>query len=75
MEEQSYDLFTQMKVILIGLMKNLLVESYRDNHQNGISPLLDYGINCVKGFSLDYMHLVCLGVVKRILWFFQTRSS
>jgi len=38
-------------------------------HQNGISPLSEAGIPCVTGFCLDYMHLVCLGVVKRILWF------
>ena len=38
-------------------------------HQKTPSPLLDVGILCVNQFPLDYMHLVCLGVVKRILVF------
>lgn len=38
-------------------------------HQHAISPIQTAGFNCVNGFSLDYMHLVCLGVVKRILTF------
>ncbi|XP_052257857.1 uncharacterized protein LOC127862672 isoform X3 [Dreissena polymorpha] len=43
---------------------------YRDTgHQMGETPLVTYGINCVKSFALDYMHMVCLGVVKRILGF------
>lgn len=41
---------------------------YKD-HQINRSPLLEIGVECVKGFPLDYMHLVCLGVVKRILSF------
>ncbi len=39
------------------------------DHQVGVSLLLNVGIRCVTGFSLDYMHLVCLGVVKRLLCF------
>jgi hypothetical protein len=38
-------------------------------HQNARSPLIDANIMCIKAFSLDYMHLVCLGVVKRLLMF------
>ena len=38
-------------------------------HQLGRSPLIDAGIPCIGLFSLDYMHLVCLGVVKRMLVF------
>ena len=41
--------------------------SYKD-HQIAKSPLIDVGIS-LKHFSLDYMHLVCLGVVKRILFY------
>lgn len=41
---------------------------YHD-HQKGRSPLTDHNIPCVSGFCLDYMHLVCLGVVKRIIWY------
>jgi hypothetical protein len=37
------------------------------NHHIGISPLLEIGIPLVSSFVLDYMHLVCLGVVKKIL--------
>ena len=40
---------------------------YQGSHQHKQSPLLEYGINCVRQFPLDYMHLVCLGVVKRML--------
>lgn len=39
------------------------------NHHVGVSPLLNVGIRCVTGFPLDYMHLVCLGVVRRLLCF------
>jgi len=39
-----------------------------DDHQKGISPLAQT-VNCIKDFPLDYMHLVLLGVLKRILSF------
>lgn len=39
------------------------------DHQVGVSPLLNVGIRCVTGFPLDYMHLVCPRVVKRLLCF------
>ncbi|XP_057291715.1 uncharacterized protein LOC130656398 [Hydractinia symbiolongicarpus] len=38
-------------------------------HQLKLSPLIQYNICCVTDFVLDYMHLVCLGVVKRLLNF------
>ncbi|XP_077075167.1 uncharacterized protein LOC143726066 [Siphateles boraxobius] len=41
--------------------------AYRAKHQNGETPLIRAGIPCVGSFVLDYMHLVCLGVVRRIL--------
>ena len=34
------------------------------NHQSRISPLIDAGIKCIKQFPLDYMHILCLGVVR-----------
>ncbi|XP_065679433.1 uncharacterized protein LOC136071678 isoform X2 [Hydra vulgaris] len=40
-----------------------------EKHQLQRTPLLDYNISCVRSFSLDYMHLVCLGVIKRMLKF------
>ena len=40
-----------------------------NEHQCGRSPLIALEFPCVSGFCLDYMHLVCLGVVKRILLF------
>ena len=36
-------------------------------HQIGVSPLIAAGIPCVSSFVLDYMHMVILGVVRRIL--------
>lgn len=42
------------------------------DHQKGTSPLTNHGISCVKRFPLDYMHLVCLGVVKRWLNFLKS---
>ena len=40
---------------------------YMGTHQKDNTPLCDVGINCIKQFPLDYMHLVCLGVMKRLL--------
>ena len=40
------------------------------HHQKGVSPLTtEIKFNCVTGFPLDYMHLVLLGIVKRMLNF------
>ena len=36
-------------------------------HHTGSSPLLELKIDMVKDFPADYMHLVCLGVVRRLL--------
>lgn len=43
--------------------------AYRAKHQNGETPLIRAGIPCVGSFVLDYMHLVCFGVVRRILYY------
>lgn len=37
------------------------------HHHHGESPLLCLGIGLVSQFPLDYMHLVCLGVMKKLL--------
>ncbi len=43
-----------------------------EHHQKCVSPLIGHNISCVQGFPLDYMHMVCLGVVKRILHFLKS---
>ena len=37
------------------------------NHHSGVSPLERLGIGMVSAFPLDYMHLVLLGVMKKLL--------
>lgn len=39
------------------------------SHKIGESPLKSLSIGMVSQFPLDFMHLVCLGVVRRLLWF------
>lgn len=38
-------------------------------HQKSATPLIAAGVGCVTQFALDYMHVVCLGAVKRLLKF------
>jgi hypothetical protein len=38
------------------------------DHHKGRSPLSELGIGMVSMFVLDYMHLICLGVVRRLIW-------
>ena len=40
---------------------------YKPDHQKIASPLINYDIGLVTKFPLDYMHLICLGVVRRFL--------
>lgn len=42
---------------------------FEGTHQKERSPLVDIGFDCVNDFPLDYMHLVLLGVLKRVLTF------
>lgn len=48
-------------------------ESFRlgmdEEHHRGISPLTETDIGMVSKFPHDYMHLVCLGVVRKLLEF------
>ena len=38
-----------------------------EEHHISVSPLVELGVGCVSQFPLDYMHLVCLGVVRRLI--------
>lgn len=38
-----------------------------EEHHKTKSPLLDLNIGLVSSFTIDYMHAVCLGVVKKLL--------
>lgn len=38
-----------------------------DGHLKGLSPFVELNVGMVSQFPLDYMHLVCLGVVKLML--------
>src|SRR6476661_8091085 len=42
-----------------------------DEHHLSPSPLKPLGIGFVSQFGLDYMHLVCLGVVRRLLMYWK----
>ena len=61
-------MFDSEEVHELRTLNNFANQEY-ENHQIARSPLLHLDIDCIKQFSLDYMHLVCLGVVKRILSF------
>ena len=39
-----------------------------EDHHNASTPLTQLGIGMVSRFPLDYMHLVCLGVTKKLIW-------
>ena len=36
-------------------------------HHTSVSPFTQLGYKMVSGFPLDYMHLICLGVVRRLI--------
>lgn len=42
---------------------------YSDDYHTGITPLLSLDLDLVQNIPLDYMHLVCLGLVKRLIRF------
>ena len=50
------------------LTDKIFAERHYPEHHVGYSPFLQLSVNMVTDFPLDYMHLVCLGVVRRILF-------
>lgn len=48
--------------------------SYEGSHQTALTPLIKV-VDCVKGFALDYMHLVCLGVMRRMIMFWRKMTN
>lgn len=38
-----------------------------NNHHTAISPLVSLPIDMIKTFPLDYMHLICAGVTKKLV--------
>ena len=51
--------------------ENFANSMYLD-HQIGVSPLASLAVPIVTSFVLDYMHLVCLGVVRRMIMFWKS---
>ena len=45
----------------------LFSEMAYENHQTGRSPLMNIPAKLVTQFPLDYMHLICLGVTRRLI--------
>jgi len=56
-EKRSHDKFVNLE--------------YHKTHQNGPSPLCRLLPDCISAFPLDYMHLVCLGAVRRMMQFWK----
>lgn len=54
--------------IVGNLRTNLSFRSRTDpRHHHADSPLLKLNVDLVSGFVLDYMHLVCLGVMRKLI--------
>ena len=47
---------------------------YEGTHQAGLSPLVQL-VGCITQFPLDYMHLVCLGVMRRLVRFWKSEKT
>jgi len=64
------------KVILRGTTAPLrtdvsFYEMVDEDHHTESCPLQPLAVGCVSQFGLDYMHLVCLGVVRRLLLYWK----
>jgi hypothetical protein len=44
------------------------IKKTQDGHHTGTSVLERLGIDMVTSFAVDYMHCVCLGVMRKLLW-------
>jgi hypothetical protein len=52
----------------VGRDNNTFRNSVDADHHTGDSPLLQLKLDLVSQFPLDYMHCVCLGVVRKLLY-------
>jgi hypothetical protein len=43
----------------------------QEHHKEGDSPLQHLDVGLVTQFVLDFMHLVCLGVMRKLIWLWQ----
>lgn len=46
---------------------SFILQTDKDHHV-GVSPLVDLKLGLVSQFVLDYMHLVCLGIMRKLLY-------
>ena len=65
-------LFIKVMKVVWSLMRDfktlrVIGKDICSNHQLSVSQLVEIGIDVIDLFLLDYMHLVCLGLVQRIL--------
>ncbi len=72
----QYGVYLDGKVVFPDIDSSLRTDTQFDqmsdeDHHHSKSPLQGLGIGMVSNFPLDYMHLVCLGIVRKLiaLWF------
>lgn len=68
----QYGVYVDGKVIFPDMDSSLRSDSQfeemlDEDHHNSKSPLQELGIGMVSAFPLDYMHLICLGIVRKLL--------
>lgn len=47
--------------------KSFRYKEQQEHHHPGVSPFCKIPVDMVRSFTLDYMHMCCLGVMKRLL--------
>lgn len=72
----QYGIYLDGKVVFPDMDSSLRTDTqfdqmFDEEHHHSKSPLQGLGIGMVSSFPLDYMHLVCLGIVRKLiaLWF------